>query len=227
MGVATIIMGQSGTGKSASMRNLDPSKVLLIQAVKKPMPFKSAGWKPWDGKEKTGSVAVTDNSVHICKAIERAKANGKSIVVIDDFQYIMANEFMRRANEKGYDKFTQMAKNVWDIFQKVIDTDDDVRVYVLTHTQTDEYGQNAKMKTIGKMLDEKITLEGMVTIVLRSHRQEGQYFLTTQNDGSDTVKSPMGMFADESIDNDLAVIDATICEYYGITETTDGKEEAQ
>lgn len=221
MGTGVIIMGNSGTGKSTSGRNLDPEKCLWIQVIKKRLPFPAKNWKPWDGKEKTGSIACTDNSRAICQAIERAKSNGKQIVIVDDFQYLMANEFMNRSAEKGYDKFTEIARHAWDVMQSTLAVDDDVRVYILTHTQTDEYGQNAKMKTIGKMLDEKVVLEGMFTIVLKSLRTDDGYFFATQNDGSDTVKSPMGMFPAEMVDNDLAAVDAKICEYYGIGEANE------
>lgn len=216
MGIGVVVIGRSGTGKSTGIRNLDPEKTLLIQVIRKALPFRSAAWKPWDKASKTGSIAVTDKSSNIVAAISRAKDNGKSIIVIDDFQYLMANEFMSRSAERGYDKFTDIARHAWDVMNAVLSVDDDVRVYILTHSDTDEYGQNAKMKTIGKMLDEKIVLEGMVTIVLKSTRSDDGYFFATQNDGTDTVKSPLGMFESDLIVNDIAEIDATICEYYGI-----------
>lgn len=218
MGIGVVVIGRSGTGKSTSIRNLDPEKTLLIQVIRKALPFRSAAWKPWDKASKTGSIAVTDKASNIVAAISRAKDNGKSIIVIDDFQYLMANEFMSRSAERGYDKFTDIARHAWDVMNAVLSVDDDVRVYILTHSDTDEYGQNAKMKTIGKMLDEKIVLEGMVTIVLKSMRSDDGYFFATQNDGTDTVKSPIGMFESELIVNDVAEIDRTICEYYGIKE---------
>ena len=91
MGVGVVVIGRSGTGKSTSIRNLDPEKTLLIQVIKKALPFRSVAWKPWDKSTKTGSIAVTDKSSNIVAAIIRAKDNGKSIIVIDDFQYLMAN----------------------------------------------------------------------------------------------------------------------------------------
>jgi len=216
MSIATIVMGKSGHGKSTSIRNFDPDKTLIIQAVRKPLPFRAKEWKPWDSASKTGSVAVTDSARNICAAIERAPSNGKSVVIIDDFQYVMSNEFMRRSAERGFDKFTEIARGAWDVLNMAMSGPEDVRVYILTHTETDEWGQNAKVKTIGKLLDDKIVLEGMVTTVLKALKQDGQYFFSTQSDGTDTVKSPMGLFESALIDNDLAAVDKAICEYYGI-----------
>jgi len=210
MSIATLILGQSGTGKSTSMRNLNPADVLLIQAIKKPLPFRSKDWRPLT--KEGGNVYVCDNAAKICQIIEKTQ---KSIIVIDDFQYIMANEFMRRTAEKGYDKFTDIGRAAWDIFNAATGASDHKRVYILSHTEQNESG-TTKIKTIGKMLDEKITLEGMVTICLKTVVTNGVYEFSTQNSGSDTVKSPLGLFESERIDNDLAAVDAAIIEYYGL-----------
>ena len=216
MSIATVVMGLSGSGKSTSLRNLKPDETIIIQSIKKPLPFRSADWKAWDNETKSGSIAVTDNSRHICGAIQKAESNGKSVVIIDDFQYVMANEFMRRSGDRGFDKFTEIAKGAWEVFNAAMSAPDSVRVYIMTHVQTDEYGQGGKLKTIGKLLDEKIVLEGMVSIVLRSLRSDGVYSFRTQSDGTDTVKSPIDLFDSELIDNDLNMVDQKICEYYGI-----------
>lgn len=220
MSIATLIIGESGTGKSTSMRNLDPAQTLLIQAVKKPLPFRSADWKPVSADG--GNVLVTDDSGRIVKAMGKTV---KSIIVIDDFQYIMANEFMRRVtdNEQGnsaFAKYNEIARKAWDIFTQASALADHKRVYILSHTSTDEAGKT-KIKTIGKLLDEKIVLEGLVTIVLRTLKINDSYIFATQNSGSDTTKSPLGMFDDDHIDNDLAAVDAAITAYYGITTNQD------
>lgn len=206
MAIVTMILGKSGTGKSTSLRNMKPQTVSLIQLLKKPLPFKATGWKPF----------ANDNYGTVIAAMRKAAGNGSKIIILDDFQYMMANEFMRRTEEKGFDKFTDIGRHVWDVLMAAGSLPDDVRVYVLSHTEEDDYG-GAKMKTIGKMLDEKIALEGMVTIVLRTHVSDGVYQFATQNNGADTTKSPMGMFDSKLIDNDLAAVDAAICKYYDIT----------
>ena len=199
MSIATLILGQSGTGKTTSLRNLDPAHTLLIQAVKKPLPFRSDGWG-WFHKENKphGNVFVSDNADQIIKMM---KGTRRDVIVLDDFQYILANEFMRRVLDKetgnaAFAKYNEIAHNAWSILMAASQLPDHKRVYILGHTQEDENGR-VKAKTIGKLLDEKITLEGLLTIVLRTTVINGQYLFTTKNSGLDTVKSPMGLFEAE------------------------------
>jgi hypothetical protein len=210
--IATLILGESGTGKSTSLRNLDPSKVLLIQSIKKPLPFKSKGWKVRASLKSEGNIIQTDAPDLIERLLRQSPHD---VVVIDDFQYVMANEFMRRSDERGFDKFTDIGRHAWNILKAATDLADHRRVYILSHTESDQSGKT-KIKTIGKMLDEKITIEGMVTIVLRTRVIDGRFVFSTQNDGSDTTKSPLGMFEDQLIDNDLAAVDEAIAAYYDI-----------
>jgi hypothetical protein len=137
-------------------------------------------------------------------------------IVLDDFQYVLANEYMRRSEETGFQKFSDIGRQAWEIFTHSSALPDDVRVYFLSHTATDDMG-HTKFKSIGKLLDEKITVEGMFTVVLRTVVDGGRYQFSTKNNGYDTVKSPMGMFDADRIDNDLAQVDAAICAYYEIT----------
>lgn len=216
MSIATFILGESGTGKSTSLRNLDPSKTLLIQAIRKPLPFRAKGWKVRVSLKSEGNIIQTDDPPLIEKLMRQSPHD---VVVLDDFQYVMANEFMRRTDERGFDKFTEIGRHAWDILKAASELADHRRVYILAHTDTDQNGR-VKVKTIGKMLDEKITLEGMVTIVLRTQVRDGHYTFATQNNGTDTCKSPMGMFADQFIPNDLAEVDRSICEFYDLAPTT-------
>lgn len=216
MSIATLILGESGTGKSAALRNLDPAATLLIQAVKKPLPFRSTGWNLFDRENNPrGNIFVSDQADTIIKLMTKTT---RKVIVLDDMQYVLANEYMRRTAETGYAKFTDIAKHAWEIINCASALADDVRVYILSHTTTDD-GGTTKIKTIGKMLDEKITVEGLFTIVLRTLVIDQQYLFSTRNNGADTVKSPMGLFAGERIENDLKAVDVAICDYYGITET--------
>lgn len=211
MSISALILGESGTGKSTSLRNLDPAQTLLIQAIRKPLPFRSSNWKPVkDG----GNIIVTDQAADIIKAMRKTT---RQVIVIDDWQYILANEYMRRTDETGYQKFTDIGRKAWDILSAASDLNAEKRVYILAHTQSDEQG-HSRIKTIGKMLDEKITPEGMFSIVLNTAVQNGNYLFATRNNGSNTTKSPLGLFDDELIDNDLAAVDAAIFTYYGLQE---------
>lgn len=220
MSIATLILGQSGTGKSTSLRNLDPSKVLLLQVVKKPLPFRSSDWKylTKDG----GSIYVSDDPAMI---IKRMQQTSREIIIIDDYQYVMANEYMRRSAETGFSKFTEIGRKTWDVFTEASNLADNKRVYILSHTEENDQGKT-KIKTIGKMLDEKITLEGMTTICLQTAIINEQHVFLTKNNGNNTVKSPIGLFESEHIDNDLNAVDLAICEYYGLTTETNQTNEA-
>lgn len=221
MSIATMILGQSGTGKSASMRNLDPTDTLLIQAVKKPLPFRANGWSYYNKESNpNGNIVVSDQATYIVKTIQ---GTSRKKVILDDFQYILANEFMRRVLDKetgnaAFAKYNEIARSAWDILMAAGNAQDDKRVYILGHTQEDDSGR-IKAKTIGKLLDEKITIEGLLTIVLRTAVINEQYLFSTQNNGSDTVKSPMGLFEEPYIPNDLKAVDDAICSYYGLTAT--------
>lgn len=213
MSIAAFILGESGTGKSTSMRNMDPAQTLLIQSIKKPLPFRSSGWKYLD--QSGGNMLVCDQSAQIVAAMHKTK---RTVIVIDDYQYILANEYMRRTDERGYEKFTDIGKHAWEIMCAASALPDHVRVYILSHTETSDSGR-IKAKTIGKMLDEKITLEGLFSIVLRTVVMNGQYLFSTRNNGSDTVKTPLGLFEAEHIENDLAAVDAAIVDYYQLQAT--------
>lgn len=217
MSIATMVLGESGTGKTSSLRNLDPTNTLLIQAISKPLPFRVAGWKPVSKDNPHGSIFVTDHADTICKAMHRTQ---KDVIVLDDFQYVMANQFMRRSDEKGFEKFTDIGRHAWDVLTVANQLADHVRVYILAHSQSDDFGRT-RVKTIGKLLDEKITVEGLFSIVLRTRVADGEYLFSTKNSGQDTVKSPIGLFDTDTIPNDLAAVDAAICAYYELTTTTE------
>lgn len=203
MAIPVLILGESGTGKSASLRNFKKGEVAVINVAGKPLPFRS----------ELGMI-VTDRYPEIVKALKGMKTPS---AVVDDAQYLLANEFMRRSGEVGFQKFTDIAKNYWSLIAETVSKElpPDKIVYFLSHIERDQNG-NEKVKTIGKLLDEKITVEGLFTIVLKTHVEDGKYTFFTQNSGTDTVKSPIGMFPDLQVDNDLKMVDNVIRDYYGI-----------
>jgi hypothetical protein len=214
MAIPVLILGQSGTGKSYSMKNFKEDEICLISVQKSLLPF----------RKKFTETVVTDSYT---KIIETIKGTDKKVIVIDDTQYLMCNEFMRRATEKGFDKFTEIAQNFWSlVVQEVNNLGDDVIVYLLCHTSTDENGVE-KMKTIGKLVDEKITPEGLFTIVLKTAVSDGQYYFITQNNGKDTVKSPEEMFSTYAINNDLKYVDEKIRNYYELGDHLSDEEIAE
>lgn len=210
MGIPVLILGESGCGKSTSIRDLPVESTVIVQPIRKRLPFRNSFTEM---TKEGGQVKATDNAEMIIKLITGAAKAGKKVLIIDDFQYVMANEFMRRSKEKSFDKFNDIGFNAWSIINHAQSVEGDMRIYFMSHVETDMAGK-VKIKTIGKMLDEKITIEGMFTIVLGASVSDGKYTFLTQNNGSNTVKSPMGMFEDLHIDNDLNEVDNTIIEYY-------------
>lgn len=212
MSYATLIIGESGTGKTCSLRNLDPGKTLLIQPTRKPLPFRNTEWKERLSAKSGGNIFVTSDSNKIIRAMFKSTAE---IIIVDDWQYILANQFMARRTEKSYDKFSDIGGAGFDIAKAASELAPHKRVYILAHSNTDEFGKT-RIKTLGKLLDDKIVIEGMFTTVLRTHVENNEYFFSTHNNGHDTVKSPLGMFSSDLIPNDLAEVDKTICNYYQI-----------
>lgn len=200
MGYSVLILGFSGSGKSASMRNFGKDELSLINVNGKQLPFRT----------KFTNTLNSDKYPEITDFIKRQKTK---TIVIDDAQYLMANEFMRRAKETGFQKFTDIGKNFWELVKLPESLPDDVTVYFLSHLESGEDGRQ-KAKTIGKLLDEKITVEGMFTTVLKTVAADGKYLFATQTDGTDTCKSPIGLFPSMYIENDLKYVDEMIKAYY-------------
>jgi len=201
MGIPVFILGESGSGKTAALRNFGENEIILFNVGKKRLPF----------RKKFNYTADESKYFPILSSL---KKNNALAYVVDDSQYLMAFEYFNRSSETGYSKFTDIAVHFKQLVDTVInDTNQDTIVYFLHHTEKTEHG--LKAKTIGKMLDEKITLEGLFTIVLRTQVENGNYQFVTQTNGMDTIKSPMEMF-DLSLDNDLKQVDSIIREYYDL-----------
>lgn len=199
MGIPVLILGESGSGKSCSLRNFEKEEVAIYNIAGKPLPFKK-------------QLNKADN-VNYTQIKKNMKKGTFKTYVIDDSQYLMAFEMFDRAKEIGYNKFTDVALNFRGLVDFVIkDTPADTIVYFLHHTETTDTGK-IKAKTSGKMLDNQLTLEGLFSIVLLCKTDGQEHYFETQSDGYTTCKSPMGMF-ENRIDNDLKIVDATIREYY-------------
>lgn len=216
MGQKILIMGESGTGKSTSMRNCDPTTTAVVNPVGKPLPFKA----------KFDMLNNETDARKITRYMKEQAAAGKKLIVVDDFQYILAVPYMNRIKETGWDKYNDFGANYFEIIDVCKDLPDDVVVVYMTHLETLDNGLTT-VKLIGKLLREKITIEGLFTVVLRTGVNEGKYYFYTQNSGKDTVKSPLGMFPVYAIENDLAYVVDKVRNYYEIGEFKTDAEMSQ
>lgn len=204
MAKLVLVLGRSGSGKSASLRNFKPEDVAIINVLGKELPFKS--------EHKT---FISDDYAKIKQALSSAP---KDVIVIDDAGYLITNEFMNRCYEKGYEKFTEMARNFYELLRYIKFTVPDNKiVYIFMHIDTDADGFERPL-TAGKMLDEKYNIAGTVTIAIKSEKHDNKYVFKTVGNNQEITKTPMGMFADEEIDNDLALVTREIKKYYNMEE---------
>jgi hypothetical protein len=205
MAIGVLNIGESGSGKSTSLRSVK-SGFGIINTLGKPLPFKS------DLK-----YVVTDDYAKVKDILKRSTSPS---VVIDDAGYLMTNAFMRGHSMKtgksgSYDFYNDMADQFWQLVEFVRTLDAKRIVYFFMHEEKSDTG-TVTPKTLGKLLDSTVCVEGMFTIVLRSLYREGRHVFSTQTDGGDVAKSPIGMFAEQYIDNDITQVDKTIREFYGI-----------
>jgi len=210
MGVPVLVLGASGSGKSAALRNFETEEVGIYNVASKPLPFRKQ--------------MMVVNHANYDRIKAGLKSNKLKCYVIDDSQYLMAFGLFARAKEIGYQKFTDCALDFYNLVQTVInDTSKDTVVYFLHHIDRDDSG-HVKAKTSGKMLDNQLTLEGLFSIVLLCETDGKKHWFTTQSDGFTTAKSPMEMFP-EQIDNDLKLVDNSIREYYGFVNNLEKENE--
>lgn len=195
MGYNILIMGEPGTGKTFSIRNCNPLETVVINPLGKPLPFPET-FETLDG---------VCNARDICNFIGVKVAEGKKLFIIDDFQYTLSIPYMGRIHEGGWDKYNDFTSNYFDIINYAKSLPDDVTVVFMSHVETLENGVTT-VKLIGKLLREKITIEGLFPVVLKTGVSDGEYFFYTQNSGHDTTKSPFGMFQDFTIPNDLRYV---------------------
>ena len=225
MAESTLVIAESGSGKSTSIRNLNPEETFIINIANKPLPFK--GWKKnytlISKENPEGNMTAASTAQGIIKAMRHVNEKMTHIktLVVDDWQYMSSFEYFDRANEKGYDKFTQIATNLAQVAKYPKDLRDDLCIFFLTHSEesTDVNGhRRVKAKTVGKMIDNALTLEGLFSMVLFGKVRKNddgtlEYGFETQTNGENTCKSPMGMFEDQFIPNDLQYVKEHIEEY--------------
>jgi|TARA_B110000908_G_scaffold30768_1_gene36488 hypothetical protein len=225
MANSVLVIAESGSGKSTAIRTLDPKETAIINIANKPLPFR--GWKSnytvLDKSNPNGNLVNVSSGPGVYKAMQHVseKMPHIKVLVVDDWQYMSSFEYFDKANEKGYDKFTQIAANLAQVAKLPKDLREDLTIFFLTHAEesTDVNGnRKVKAKTVGKMIDNALTLEGLFSIVLFgkvSKEDDGtlSYGFETQNNGENTCKSPMGMFEDSFIPNDLAYVRDAILAY--------------
>lgn len=212
MSETVLVIGESGTGKSSSIRNLNPVETFIINVLDKTLPFKNSR-KIYVQKE-GGNYFSTDKAekiIDIAKHISMKRPEIKNLV-IDDYQYIMANEFMKRADEKGYGKFSEIGQKGWSVVNEISKLRSDLDCFVLSHNEIGDDGRS-RCKVIGKMMTNHITLEGMFSIILHTVIKDGKYKFITNGDDTKTAKTPMGMFNELFIDNDLSFVKQKMSEY--------------
>lgn len=226
MAQSILIIAESGSGKSTSIRTLNSKETFIINIASKPLPFK--GWQnSYKLYDKTtnpsGNLLNISNPTNIYAAMKHVSEKMPHIknLVIDDWQYMSSFEYFDRASEKGYDKFTQIAANLAQVAKLPKDLRDDLFIFFLTHSEDtiDVNGKRKiKAKTVGKMIDNSLTLEGLFSIVLfakviKNEKNKLEYVFVTQTDGENTCKTPMEMFDSEYIPNDLELVRQTILKY--------------
>lgn len=220
------IVGESGTGKSTSLRNLNPEETFIISTTGKPLPFR--GWKKKYAPIKISADGISgnyftsskwDQIMKILQIIDKKMPHIKQVIV-DDFQYVLSYEFVDRATEVGYTKFTELAQHAMEILRYAEKMRDDCKMIFLTHSENVGDAMNPKyvIKTVGKLLAEKVTLEGLFTYIFFTRVSEGtdgrmEYKLLTNSDGTCVAKTSLGMFEEMEIDNDLNEIIKVIDEY--------------
>lgn len=199
--VPILLIGKSGSGKSTSLRNFKKDEVAVINVLGKPLPFRS------DIK-----AVKLDDYTNILNQIKLTK---KDVIVIDDANYLITNEFMKNSSIKGYDKYNEMANHFFELINGIKNIDGGKTVYLIMHEDVDDNG-NVKPKTIGKLLDEKVNIQGMFTICIRAMYENGKYVFRLKTNGQDCVKTPFGMFDTDEMENDLKAFDNVVREYYNL-----------
>jgi hypothetical protein len=201
MGIPVLVLGESGAGKTASLRNFAPDEIGIFSVTGKPLPFPT-------------KLPKVDNAKYQ-QITASLQANKLKAYAIDDSQYLLVFDEFERAQVTGFSKFTEMAQSFYRLIRAAANTSNDTCVYFLHHIDHDE-GGHIKAKTVGKMLDNKLVVEGLFPVVLLADVVDGKHIFHVHTEGSSTVKTPMGMYETDTIDNDLKAVDTTIRKYWGL-----------
>lgn len=213
MGAVVLVLGKSGSGKSTSLRNFSPDEIGVLNVLGKPLPFK--GGAKWPQMSRPGYQTI----------IKTLKRNSRRAYAVDDSTYLMQNENFDRARETGYGKFTEIAQHFQQLIDAALSTDADTIVYLLHHTEENTDGTE-KVKTVGKMIDEKYCIEGACPVVIDCRVVDGEHVFVTANDGTNLAKAPMGSLP-ATMPNDLKQVDTMLREYWGMRPTMDDEKETQ
>lgn len=215
------IVGPTGTGKSTSIKHLNPKETYIINVAKKELPFRGAE-KVYNTENKNYKEVDDANEItRLLKTISEKAPHIKNII-IEDSNYIMGFNLVSKATEVGFTKFTLMARDMVDLFRGARTLRDDLKIFYFTHPETIEDGGEIigyKIKTAGKMIDNQIVLEGLLTVCLYTHVEENKdgtssYYFVTNRFRKYPAKSPDGMFDEIKIPNNLKLVADTIDEYY-------------
>ena len=207
MGIPVLIYGRSGTGKSRSLKNFGEDEITLINVEKKPLPF----------RKKFKYIINSDNYNTVCRALNETPSN---IVIIDDAGYLLTNMFMREHSNRGsgaatFDLYNDLGDRFWNLFETIKALPQQKIVYVIMHEEENDSG-TTKLKMLGKLLEQKVCVEGMVTIVIRCMCDSERHYFRVRNSGRDITKTPEDMFEADEIENDLKAVDTAIRKYYEI-----------
>lgn len=207
MGMPVLIYGKSGTGKSRSLKNFGEEEITLINVERKPLPF----------RKKFKYVIDSDSYAKIKSALSKTPSD---IIVIDDAGYLLTNTFMRGHASRGsgastYDLYNDIGDKFWELFEFIKDLPKSKIVYIVMHEEENNSG-GFELKMLGKLLKEKVCVEGMVTVAIRCMCEDGRHFFRVHTDGRDITKTPEDMFENDEVENDLKAVDTTIRKYYGI-----------
>ena len=219
MAEGMMILAKSGSGKTTSLRNFEPDEVMVIQCKKKRLPFPHKSWTKWNKDTSKGSIFNVDTFAGVNAVIKKMATVGKKVIIVDDLVYLFANQVMAEVDNTDWSKWTQLAIDFDSVIKTIESIDDDIRVYIMTHPDEDENGM-IKMKSSGKLIEKLLTPEGQFTVVLGMTKNDNGSFFITNGSARDPYKSPMGLFKDKQVPNDLQAVDSAICDFWDIDNKT-------